>query len=171
MTAFDRSQLRQLVREVVREAVGEARAGLTPADKPAPAAATVPTTPPAARRDPDGPAPTGPLAAEERSRTDSVRIATDADLAAFVRTLLHLFENPKHRADLRAGRLAFRLAGAQRSGGPRATRVERGAVTERQVAELAGSGATLVLGPRAVLTPLARERARALGVTIEKERR
>ena len=40
-----------------------------------------------------------------------------------------------------------------------------------QIAELAGSGATLVLGPRAVLTPLARERARALGVTIEKERR
>jgi hypothetical protein len=27
-----------------------------------------------------------------------------------------------------------------------------------------------VLGPRAVLTPLARDRARALGVPIEKER-
>jgi hypothetical protein len=28
----------------------------------------------------------------------------------------------------------------------------------------------LVLGPRAVLTPLAREKARELGITIQKER-
>ena len=100
-----------------------------------------------------------------------MRITSDAELAAFARHLLHLFENPKNRADLRAGRLTFRLAGVQRGSGASARRVERGAVTERQIAELAGSGATLVLGPRAVLTPLARERARALGVTIEKERR
>ena len=152
MTDIDRRALRQLVRDVVREAVAD----LMPA-------------PPAPK--PDGPVPTGPLAADDRTRTDTVRISSDADLAAFTRTLLHLFENPKNRADLRAGRLTFHLAGAQRSTAGSARRFERGAVTERHVAELAHSGTTLVLGPRAVLTPLARERARALGVTIEKERR
>jgi len=49
-------------------------------------------------------------------------------------------------------------------------RIERGAVTERTVLSAAGAGARLVLGPRAVLTPLARDRARTLGVPIEKER-
>jgi len=33
----------------------------------------------------------------------------------------------------------------------------------------AAEGARLVVGPRAVLTPLARDRARALGVVLEKE--
>ena len=32
------------------------------------------------------------------------------------------------------------------------------------------AGAALVLGPRAVLTPLARDKARALGVPVQKER-
>jgi hypothetical protein len=58
------------------------------------------------------------------------------------------------------------LSGA--SGGDH--RIERGAVTERAVQAAASAGARLVLGPRAVLTPLARDRARALGVPIEKER-
>jgi hypothetical protein len=49
-------------------------------------------------------------------------------------------------------------------------RIEKGAVTERAVQAAASAGARLVLGPRAVLTPLARDRARALGVPIEKER-
>jgi hypothetical protein len=49
------------------------------------------------------------------------------------------------------------------------TRVERGAVTERAVLKAAKDGKRLVLGPKAVLTPLARDRARVLGVEIEKE--
>ena len=50
-------------------------------------------------------------------------------------------------------------------------RIEKGAVTERHVREAAEKGARLVLSPRAVLTPMARDRARSLGVEIEKERR
>ena len=50
---------------------------------------------------------------------------------------------------------------------PRA--IDRGAVTERTVAAAAKAGGRLVLGPRAVLTPLAREKARALGIEIERE--
>jgi hypothetical protein len=60
----------------------------------------------------------------------------------------------------------------ERSGGAALTarRVEKGAVTERAVSAAAKAGERLVLGPRAVLTPLARDKARALGVPIEKER-
>jgi len=49
-------------------------------------------------------------------------------------------------------------------------RIERGAVTEVVVMAAARAGERLVLGRGAVLTPLARDRARASGVPIEKER-
>lgn len=47
-------------------------------------------------------------------------------------------------------------------------RIARGAVTERAVKAAAAAGARLEIGPRAVLTPLAKDRARALGVVIER---
>jgi hypothetical protein len=115
--------------------------------------------------------PTAPVNADQKSRVDSVRIATDNDLDAFVRQLLRLFENPKTRADLRNGRLSFRLAGTKATAQAASHRIDSGAVTERQIADIGASGGSLVLGPKAVLTPLAREKARALGVTINKERR
>lgn len=162
--SIDRDALRQMVREVIREAIGD----LKPPPPPRPA--QQPASPPPAPRVPEDPVATGPLAADERSRVDTVRIANDRDLDGFVRNLLRLFENPKTRADLRHGRLSFRLAGTERSAPGSSRRVDRGAVTERQIADIAASGSSLVLGPKAVLTPLARERARALGVTIHKER-
>ena len=55
------------------------------------------------------------------------------------------------------------------SGDPPARRIERGAVTEKMVLDAARAGQRLVLGPRAVLTPLARDRARASGVEIINE--
>jgi hypothetical protein len=56
------------------------------------------------------------------------------------------------------------------SAGPPARRIERGAVTEKVVRDAARAGERLGLGPGAVLTPLARDRARASGVEISKER-
>jgi hypothetical protein len=50
-----------------------------------------------------------------------------------------------------------------------ALRIERGAVTERAVVAAAKDGRRIVLGARAVVTPLARDKARALGVALEKE--
>src|SRR2546429_319768 len=47
---------------------------------------------------------------EHVESVEVVSIRTDADLGNFVLHLLHLFENPKHRDALRAGRLRFRLA-------------------------------------------------------------
>jgi hypothetical protein len=127
--------------------------------------------------------------------TETVNLSTDEDLAAFVKRILDL--DPGQREELRSGRKRFRLAspqalsvsagagqvgagqsngaghsnGAERAG-PSAPvrRIERGAVTEAVIAAAARAGERLVLGRGAVLTPLARDRARASGVQIEKER-
>ncbi|WP_028921265.1 hypothetical protein [Pseudonocardia acaciae] len=101
-----------------------------------------------------------------------VTLRTDADLDRFVRRLLELLENPERRDDVRAGRLRFTLgASAPPEPAERKTtrRVDKGAVTERLVTEAARAGETLVLGRRAVLTPLARDKAKALGVAVERE--
>ena len=108
---------------------------------------------------------------EHVESVEVVSIRTDAELRSFVLHLLHLFENPKHRDALRAGRLRFRLAAPAAGGSAQPShRIEKGAVTEAMVAASARAGARLVLGRRAVLTPLARDRARATGVEIVKER-
>ena len=155
--SIDRNELRALVREVVRDAV----AGLTLPDRPA-AVRALPA-------EPLGADPTGPRAADGRNRTETIRLGTDAELDGFVRKLLRLFESPKTRADLKAGRLSFRLSGGTAAPTGATHRIDTGAVTERQIAGL--SGGTLVLGRRAVLTPLAREKARSMGITIQKERK
>jgi hypothetical protein len=120
--------------------------------------------------------------------TETVNLSTDEDLAAFVKRLLDL--DPDQREQLRSGRKRFKLATAQAlptptparmpppgpSAGARAgagvspvRRIERGAVTEAMIKAAARAGERLVLGRGAVLTPLARDRARASGVPIEKE--
>ncbi|WP_430335013.1 hypothetical protein [Rhodococcus sp. ACT016] len=164
------AEIRQMVRDVVREVVGDLKS--KPSSSAAPAKSITPPQPgPATFADQIGAAPTGPRSAAERKRVESVRIKDDTDLSAFVRSLLVLFENPKSRADVRSGRLQFRLLGGAVAAGGAVTRIDRGAVTERHIAAVAESGGRLVLAPGAVLTPLAREKARALGVEIEKERR
>ena len=100
-----------------------------------------------------------------------VTVDSDDDLARFVRALLARFENPRDRAAIHSGQLRFALRRPGAHGSAAGTvRVDRGAVTERKVDEAAKSGARLVLGPRAVLTPLARDKARAKGIEIERER-
>ncbi len=112
-----------------------------------------------------------PAAASDASGVEHVELRTDAELDAFVRSLVHRLENPRDRMAIRSGRLRFKLRAPATAGAAGATmRVERGAVTERTVREAAAAGARLVLAPRAVLTPMARDRARSLGVEIEKER-
>ena len=128
--------------------------------------------------------------------TETVNLWTDQDLAAFVNRLLDL--DPDQVEELRSGRKRFRLAapsapsvpsveaaagragpvngpgpvnGAERAGETTPVRrIERGAVTEAVITAAARAGERLVLGRGAVLTPLARDRARASGVPIEKER-
>jgi len=170
MTAegLDADTLRALVRDVLREVLPTPSAPTPGAPAPgAPAPSAVGAPPPAA------PPQVGAVytVRDGVEAVETVSLRTDQELAAFVSRILHLFENPKHRDDLRAGRLRFRLAASGPAGSARpAHRIEKGAVTEAAVRDAARAGARLVLGRRAVLTPLARDRARAAGVEIEKER-
>ena len=149
----DRDEARKLVRELLQEALGNGN-GLP---------ASVPPPPVAAVHRPSTwsqPAAPGEVIGNP-GRTEQVRIGSDDDLAAFVRSVLE-------RADeIRSGRLRFTLGAAS---SPGVMRVAHGAVTERTIKQAADAGGRLVLGPGAVLTPLAREKARALGIDIERER-
>ncbi len=113
-----------------------------------------------------------PAAVPDGVAIERVALRSDAELDAFVRVLVQRLENPRERAAILSGTVRFQLAGAPAEGAAAAAvmRVERGAVTERTVKEAAKAGARLVLSPRAVLTPMARDRARSLGVEIEKEK-
>ena len=161
----DGQVLRALVREVLAEVLprvaSEAAAAVAPAKPGLAQAAAVPPPQPGLAHS----------VREDVGSVEVVSLRSDADLDAFVKYLLRLFENPARRQALRAGRLRFRLAPGSVPGSVRPRhRIEKGAVTEAMVTAAAKEGAKLVLGPRAVLTPLARDRARSRGVEIEKER-
>ncbi|MDX6545320.1 MAG: hypothetical protein QOG02_1094 [Gaiellales bacterium] len=204
MTAGDDHLLRNVTREVLAELLpGLLEEALTtpaaangnghhaPADQAGTAVPLVPAPPVAAVHRPPGwrapepavpatappaehPAASAPQAAD--GSVEHVDLQSNADLDAFVRSLVRRLENPRDRMAILSGRLRFGLSpaapsGAADAGALPALRIEKGAVTERHVREAAEKGARLVLSPRAVLTPMARDRARSLGVEIEKERR
>ncbi len=115
--------------------------------------------------------------------TEQVAIRSNADLDALVKRVAELCEDASQRSALRAGRRRFRLAETDPAGVPAVSaagvpapsaagvmRVESGAVTERKIQQAAKEGGRLVIGRKAVLTPLARDRARNLGVVVERER-
>ncbi|MDQ2895320.1 MAG: hypothetical protein M3Y09_06700 [Actinomycetota bacterium] len=114
-------------------------------------------------------------------RVEAVTIDTNEDLERFVRGLVSRVSNPRDLAAIQTGRLRFALRRSTSSAGADANvpgqpqvatvRVVKGAITERAVRDAAAEGARLVLARGAVLTPLARDRARALGVEIERERK
>jgi hypothetical protein len=100
-----------------------------------------------------------------------VRVRDDHDLADVVTQVLNLAEDPARAADLRSGRIRFALLperAADTASAPGPIEVERGAVTERLIQRAAREQRRLRLGSRAVVTPLARDRARALGVALER---
>jgi hypothetical protein len=150
LAGLSTEELRAAVRAVLRDVL--------PAGVVAPAAGT----------DPPG-APAAPLPGH-----GDVVISTDTDLTAFLRRVAALCEDPQQRAALQDGRHGFRLAHRAGAGptdaGPKVTRIDRGAVTERAVLKAAAEGSSLLLGRSAVLTPLARDKARSAGVEIERER-
>jgi hypothetical protein len=132
-----------------------------------------------------GPAPRAtPFSSE--TRVESVTITNDDDLERFVRALVARVDSPRDRLAIRSGRLRFVLrtpgatlpAAADGAGIAAATpggrrsdiRVAKGPVTERVVREAAVRGGRLLVARGAVVTPLARDCARAMDVEIEKER-
>lgn len=104
------------------------------------------------------------------SAVETVRIANDHDLAAFVARVIE----PGTLEKLRSGQLRFTLGSAPAAPAPAPLAVAAGpaltgVVTEQKIGAFQGQG-RLVLAPDAVLTPLARDKARRLGLTIERRR-
>ncbi len=102
--------------------------------------------------------------AAPKQGAETIRIGSDADLQAFVARI----SSPGVIESVRAGKLRFTLghtAPAPTGSGD----ILEGVISEQKISALAGKG-TLVLGPTAVLTPLARDRARKLGLKIERRR-
>ncbi len=143
---LDRDAIRGLVRDVISEEVGRLRQA--------------------------GGANAAPAATSAAAATS---IASDADLAAFARHVLELARDPAVRADIEAGRHEFRLATSRAPDGAREAarshRVDKGVVTEEAVARLPKGVTRLVLAAGVSITPLARDRARALGMSVERSGR
>lgn len=119
--------------------------------------------------------PSAQPAAEERAS-----IATDADLIAFARRVLSLAGDPAKAKEIAAGRYPFRLdrpaapasvpavrpTPAVASGG--AHRIDSGVVTESILNKLPRGLSRILLAPGVTVTPLAKDRARTLGLTFER---
>jgi hypothetical protein len=185
--------MRAVAREVLREVVQStsmAAADPAPQVPPPPVAAVLrPSTwtGPAVPGEVIGDGVSGLASPRSAAATEAVTIDTDEDLERFARALLARFESPRERRAIRAGQVRFVLCRATSGGGfgsaksangigkdadsTQTLRIAAGAVTERTVRDAAERGARLVLARGAVLTPLARDQARALGVQIEKEGR
>jgi hypothetical protein len=166
--ALVRAVLRDVLAELLPDLVAEAR-GSERASTTSTAIPTMPPPPVAAVHRPAG--RSGGSAATHRGVVEEVSLTSDDQLHAFVQRLLQRVEDPQQRAAIRSGALRFSLRhGAGASAGSE-RRIEHGAVTERLVREAAATGSSILVGPKAVLTPLARDVARTLGVTIQKEKR
>jgi hypothetical protein len=151
--SIDREAIRAMVRQVLRDALPEAVREKIAAQA---ADAAVPK-----KKD-------EPRADSDASKLEDVSIATDAELADFVRRVLD------QREAIQAGRLKFRLKRARKSGETEparggSERIDKGIVTEKKVMAAAKAGKRLVVGKGVVVTPLARDKARQLGVEIERE--
>jgi hypothetical protein len=113
-------------------------------------------------------------------REERVSIASDADLAAFVGRLLELARDGQARREIEDKRHVFRLAAGGLAPAPgetaasparpvaHAARIDAGMVSERQIDALPPGTTQVIIGRSVRLTPLARDRARARGITLER---
>jgi len=115
---------------------------------------------------------------------DVVTVRTQDDLDAVIRRVLDDARSAGRRRAIETGQVRFVLespASSARSGSassPVSQRgsgsgghhvVEQGVLTERKVIAASKAGSAIVVTSKVVITPLARERARALGVEIQRE--
>lgn len=174
---LDREAMRRMVREVLRDALPEAIKGS--AALKAAAQKVVASAPAPARAEPAAKKamPTGQSTPARQSAGEEVSLQSDQDLAQFVHRIVHLLENPATREAVKSGRHAFKL---KRSGSTASTastgrpagateKILKGVVKENTVVDAAKAGARLIIGRGVVVTPLARDKARQLGVQIERD--
>ena len=93
---------------------------------------------------------------------ESIRLGSDVELAAFISRLME----PAVQERVRSGKLRFTLGAAAPAGASNGVPLT-GVITEKTIDRAAAAGA-IILAPDAVLTPLARDRARKLGLKIER---
>ena len=115
-----------------------------------------------------------PVAASEEHR---VRIASDGDLAAFAKQVLSLAADTSVQRKIAAGTYGFKLEGAAPGGTSAApppsggsARIDKGVVTESALIKLPRGTKRLLIGAEVSVTPLARDKASSLGITIERMR-
>jgi len=138
---MDKDLIRTLIRDVIAEEVKAMKAGKLPA-----------------------------------ATAGAVRIGSDADLAAFAKDVLRLAQDPATRAAIESGRHPFRLAGLAQATAPtqpaapggETHRIDKGVVTETVIAKLGKGVARLVLGAGVSITPLARDKAKARNISVER---
>jgi hypothetical protein len=169
---LDREALRAMVRQVLRDALPDtvkeklAAAGAKAAGK------SSESIPASARPAPKARARASAAAAAVE-RTETVSLDSNAELAAFVRRLVTAAAEPRQREAILAGRVKFLLreprAEAAKPAGGGVERIDKGLVTERKLIAAAKAGRKLIVARGVVLTPLARDKARQLGVQIERE--
>ena len=138
---LDGNELRALIRDVIATELGAVKGG--PPPEPA---------------------------AEHR-----VRIASDADLAAFAKQVVNLANDSATRSAIVNGSYRFRLDGgaaatvgsmAPIAGSP--ARIDKGVVTETALLKLPKGTKRLQIAAGVSVTPLARDKASSLGITIER---
>ena len=110
---------------------------------------------------------------QAQTRVEHVAIASDADLAAFVARLFDLAKDEHARRDIEEKRHVFRLAAGEPTSSPakpaaKAAHIESGMVSERQIDALPPGTTQVIIGASVRLTPLARDRARARGIILER---
>lgn len=118
----------------------------------------------------------GGQASGSGARIESVRITNDAELRTFAERVLTLGENPETRRAIKEGALVFRLEGSSATPSPAvaggnagpAGRFERGLLSERDVDRLPTGTKSIQIGKAVRMTPLARDRLRHRGITIER---
>lgn len=151
------TSLRSMIREVLSEEIGKAKAqGLLPGQ-------------------------TG-LAPKPKVREEMISLRTDGDLAAFVARLAEILKDGRSREEIERGRWVFRLVSSA-SGAPAApqsfsaspaapapstARVEKGIIGEKQIESLPEGTKILAAGKSVRFTPLAKDRLRLRGITIER---
>src|SRR4051812_2074761 len=114
-------------------------------------------------------APGPPAPAEHR-----VRIANDGDLAGFAKQVLGLANDPATRGAIANGTYRFKLEGGSAVSSVNAapasasTHIDRGVVTEAALLKLPKGTKRLQVGASVSITPLARDKASSLGITIER---
>ena len=150
---MERTEIRSLIRSVLADELGKHQAKTTPAS----------------------------VSTQEVVRQEKVRITNDQELAAFVKRIATASRDEQTRADMAAGRHAFKLdkgtsqmhdaqrSPAESSRADRVTGFDKGFINERQIDALNDDIEVVLINKAVRFTPLAKDKLRQRGIRIERK--